>query len=313
MSKNYVISNSPHIFSALSTKKIMYQVVLALLPAVIASVYFFKLRALFLIGVTVASCLLTETLFQRLRRKEVTITDGSALVTGILFSLVLPPSLPLWMAALGACVAMIFGKHLFGGLGNNIFNPALVGRAFLLIAFPTFMTSWIKPFSLDAVTTATPLGLMKFEQIHTPVSSLFLGNVSGSLGETSALCIIIGGIYLVLRKCMCWRIPVGYLGTVVILGWLFNRFNPGMFPSVGFHLFSGGLMLGAVFMATDPVTSPVSKLGRWIFGIGCGIILAIIRLFGGMPEGVTFSILIMNAATPLINMFVRPKRFGLGR
>lgn len=310
MEKNYILSAPPHIYGRLTTKKIMYHVLLALLPVIVVSIYFFRLRAVLLIMASSGSCLLSEAIFQKLSKRPVTITDGSALVTGVLLALVLPPGLPIWIAILGGVVATVFGKQLFGGLGHNIFNPALVGRAFLLIAFPTFMTSWINPISLDAVTTATPLGLMKFEHIHTPLINLFLGNVSGSFGETSSLCIIIGGIYLIVRKFMGWRIPIGFLGSVAVLGWIFHRIDPVNFPSASFHLFSGGLMLGAIFMATDPVTSPVTKAGRWIFSIGCGIILVVIRLFGGMPEGVTFSILIMNAATPLINMSVRPRRFG---
>jgi len=195
-------------------------------------------------------------------------------------------------------------------LGHNVFNPALVGRAFLLISFPKFMTSWSNPAGLDAVTTATPLGLVKFDHIQTPALDLLLGRVGGSLGETASLCIIAGSIYLLIRKYMGWRIPLGFLGSVALLGFIFNRVNPSVYPSAAFHLFSGGLMLGAVFMATDPVTTPITKKGRWIFGIGCGLIVIIIRLFGGMPEGVTFSILLMNGATPLLNMITKPKRFG---
>jgi len=296
--------------TALGTPKIMRHVLIALLPAVCASIYLFKLKAVLLIAVTGATCLIVEAMFQKLRRKPVTITDGSALVTGVLLALVFPPNLPLWIAVLGGAVAIILGKQIFGGLGHNIFNPALVARAFLLVSFPAFMTSWINPISLDAVTAATPLGLMKFGHVQTPTLNLFMGNVSGSLGETSALCIILGGIYLVAKKCMGWRIPVGFLGSAALLGWIFNKANPGAFPPVDFHLFSGGLMLGAIFMATDPVTNPVTKIGSWIFGIGCGALVIIIRLFGGMPEGVTFSILIMNAITPLINVFTKPRRFG---
>jgi electron transport complex protein RnfD len=310
MNNGYRISASPHTFSQRSTKGIMYQVAVSLLPVIGASLYFFKSRAFILIIVSCASCYATEALFQAVRKKPVTVADGSALVTGVLLALILPPTAPIWMAMVGGVVAIVFGKQIFGGLGHNIFNPALVGRAFLLIAFPTFMTSWVHPFKLDAVTTATPLGLMKFEHVATPVHDLFLGTVSGSLGETSSLCILLGGLCLVALRSLDWRIPIGYLGSVAVLGFIFSRVNPAVFPSVGFHLFSGGLMLGAVYMATDPVTSPITRRGKWIFGIGCGIILVIIRLFGGMPEGVTFSILIMNAVTPLINMWVKPRQFG---
>lgn len=310
MESNYTISPPPHIFAKLTTPKIMYHVLLALVPTVLASAYFFRARAGLLIIVSVAACILTEAAFQKLRQKPVTIGDGSAVLTGLLLALVLPPAVPLWVAGLGGVVAIILGKQIFGGLGHNIFNPALVGRAFLLIAFPKFMTTWTKPISLDAVTTATPLGLMKFDHIQTSITELFMGNVSGSLGETSALAIILGGLYLIIRKFMGWRVPVGFLGSAALLGFIFNRIDPVNFPSLTFHLFSGGLMLGAIFMATDPVTSPVTKLGRWFFGIGCGVIVVIIRLLGGMPEGVTFAILLMNAATPLVNMLTRPRRFG---
>jgi len=310
MGNKYRISPSPHAFSKLTTPAIMRNVLLALLPAVGASIYFFRLRAVLIIAVSCLASILSEAVFQKLRKRQITLTNGSALVTGLLLALVLPPGLPLWMAAVGAVTAIILGKQIFGGIGSNIFNPVLVGRAFLLITFPRFMTSWIKPLSLDAVTTATPLGLVKFSQAQTPLADLFFGNVSGSLGETSALCIIIGGAYLLLRKCMDWRIPAGFLGSAALLGWLSNMANPNAFPSCGFHLLSGGLLIGALFMATDPVTSPVTKMGRWAFGAGCGVIVIIIRLFGGMPEGVTFAILLMNAATPLVNIITRPRRFG---
>ena len=310
MAEKYTVSAAPHIFNKITTPQIMRQVLFALVPAVLASVYFFRARAGLLIIVSVAACILTEAAFQKLRQKPATIADGSAVLTGLLLALVLPPAAPLWVVGLGGIIAIVLGKQIFGGLGHNIFNPALVGRAFLLIAFPKLMTTWTKPISLDAVTSATPLGLMKFDHIQTSIADLFVGNVSGSLGETSALAIILGGLYLLIRKFMGWRVPVGFLGSVVLLGWIFNRVDAVNFPSASFHLFSGGLMLGAIFMATDPVTNPVTKLGRWIFGIGCGVIVVIIRLLGGMPEGVTFAILIMNAATPLVNMLTRPRRFG---
>jgi len=310
MAEKYTVSTAPHIFNKTTTPQIMRQVLFALVPVVLAGVYFFRARAGLLIVVSVAACILTEAVFQKLRQKPITISDGSAVLTGVLLALVLPPAVPLWVVGLGGVVAIILGKQIFGGLGHNIFNPALVGRAFLLITFPKFMTTWTKPVSLDAVTTATPLGLMKFDHIQTSIADLFMGNVSGSLGETSAIAIILGGLYLIIRKFMGWRVPVGFLGSVVLLGWIFNRADAVNFPSVAFHLFSGGLMLGAIFMATDPVTSPVTKLGRWVFGIGCGVIVVIIRLLGGMPEGVTFAILLMNAATPLINALTRPRRFG---
>ena len=311
MEKEFTISTSPHIFSRPNTPAIMRHALLALLPAICAGVYFFGHRAVLLIAVTALTCVLAEAVFQKLRGKRPTISDGSALLTGVLLSLCLPPAVPLWAAALGGAVAIILGKQIFGGLGHNVFNPALVGRAFLLISFPKFMTSWSKPVGLDTVTTATPLGLMKFDHAQTPVLDLLMGRVSGSLGETAALCIIAGGAYLLIKKYMGWRVPLGFLGSVALVGFIFNRVDPSIYPSAAFHLFSGGLMLGAVFMATDPVTTPITKKGRWIFGIGCGLIVIIIRSFGGMPEGVTFSILFMNAATPLLNMITKPKRYGV--
>lgn len=310
MNYNLITSEAPHIKSKDSVKKIMLQVIIALVPAVIASVYFFKIRAVLLIFTCISVSVISEAFFQRLRGKTVSVSDLSAVVTGLLLALVLPPSLPLWVAVVGAVVSIFLGKQVFGGLGSNIFNPALVGRAFLTAAFPVLMTTWIKPFSLDAVTTATPLGLMKFQGVQQETVKLFLGNVSGSLGETSALALIVGGLFLLLIRRIDWRIPLGYLGTVVIFGLMLWFIDSSRYPSVFFELFSGGLMIGAFFMATDPATSPITKKGRWMFGVGCGIILMIIRYWGGLPEGVMYSILFMNALRPLIDRFTRPVCFG---
>jgi len=288
----------------------MRAVIIALLPAACCGVYFYGLHALWLILTCIISCVATETVFLKLRRKKLRLSDSSAVLTGLLLAMVLPPGLPLWVAVIGSVAAITLGKQIFGGLGSNIFNPALVGRAFLMATFPVLLTKWISPFFLDAVTTATPLGLMKFEHTYTPALKLFLGNIPGSLGETSALALIIGGLYLIIRRYMDWRIPVSYIGTVVAFGGILWLIDSDANPSVVFHLFAGGLMLGALFMATDPVTSPVTKKGRWIFGIGAGLLVVIIRSGRGLPEGVMYSILLMNAVTPLINRYTRPKVFG---
>ena len=310
----FVISSAPHAESKDSIPKIMYTVVLALIPAMIASVIFFGVRALLLIATCVASCVLTEYIFQRVRKKPITLNDWSAVITGILLALVLPPGLSLLSAALGGVVAIAIGKQVFGGLGYNIFNPALVGRAFLQATYPVDMTTWVNPFSYaaapDAVSAATPLGLMKMEGQLTAIVKLFIGNVGGSLGEASALAVLLGGGYLLYKKYIEWRIPAAYLGTVVVLGSIFWLSDGSKYPSPLFHLMAGGLMLGAFFMATDMVTSPVTPKGCWVFGIGAGVLVIIIRLFGGVPEGVMYSILFMNAITPLINRYTKPKVFG---
>ncbi len=310
MKENLVISISPHQKEKADTASVMRGVILALIPAVIASIYYFKLRAFLLIIVCIFGTVITEAVFQKLRRKQVTIGDGSALLTGLLLALVLPPSLPLWAGFLGAVMAIVIGKQIFGGLGQNIFNPALIGRAFLMATFPVMLTRWIKPGIFDAVSTATPLSMMKFDQSITSTLYLFLGNTGGSLGETCALALIIGAIFLLIKKYMDWRIPLSYLGTVLVLSSILYLIKPTQYAPPLFHLFAGGLMLGALFMATDPVTSPVTKKGRYIFGIGCGILVIIIRTWGGLPEGVMYSILLMNAFTPLINRYTIPVQFG---
>lgn len=305
-----LVSTSPHIKSPQDIPNIMHTVVIALIPAVISSIYFFRLPAIKLIAVCVITAAATEYIFQKIRKKSITALDGSALITGLLLALTLPPALPLWAAALGAFFAISFGKQIFGGLGYNIFNPAFLGRAFLMAAFPVLMTSWTNPFSLDAVTQATPLAQWKFEHALASHHSLFLGNVAGSLGETSALAILAGAALLFIKRIIDWRIPAGYLGAVAVLGGAFWLIKPGQFPDPLWQMFAGGLMLGAFFMATDLVTSPVTKKGRLIFGIGCGIILVLIRFWGGLPEGVMYSVLLMNAVVPLINRYTVPVTFG---
>jgi len=306
------ISPGPHVFGGKSTPSMMLDVIVALIPAVFTSVYFFRIKAVLVISVSIVSCVLTEAVIELLMKRKVTLYDYSAVLTGMLFAMVMPPAIPLWAVALGSITAVGLAKQLFGGLGYNIFNPALLGRAFLMAAFPTYMTTWTKPITLDTVTTATPLGLVKFGHVmDTGYWDLFTGNISGSLGETSAAALIIGGIYLLARKTIDWRVPFSYLASFFAISCAFWLAAPEIYAPPGFHLLAGGLMLGAVFMATDPVTSPVTKRGRWIFGIGCGIITVIIRFWGGLPEGVMYSILLMNAVTPLINRFTKPKRYGI--
>jgi electron transport complex protein RnfD len=313
MKENLTISISPHQKEKRTTAKWMRMVIYALIPTVIASIVYFKLRAFLLIVVCIAGATLSEAIFQKLRRKPVTLYDSSAILTGLLLALILPPSLPLWAGALGAVMAIVIGKQIFGGLGHNIFNPALVGRAFLMAAFPVMLTTWIKPGLYDAVSTATPLAIMKFDKVVTPTLHLFLGNTAGSLGETSAIALILGGILLLVVKAIDWRISFTYLGTVAVLTGILFLVKPAQYATPWFHLFSGGLLIGALFMATDPVTSPITKKGRYIFGFGCGLLVVIIRTWGGLPEGVMYSILIMNAFTPLINRYTVPVQFGGGR
>lgn len=296
-----VITSSPHIHSGESVQRIMFAVAGALLLPVVAGVYFFGLKALSLVIVTTLAAVLTEAVFQKLRNKPITVYDGSAIVTGILLALNLPPGLPCWMAAVGAVFAIAIGKQIYGGLGSNPFNPALIGRVFLMVTFPVFMTTWLSPF--DGITGATPLQLMKMQGMSTDYLKLFLGNISGSLGETSALLIILGGLYLIYRGYVDWLIPGSYLGTVALLSIAFGR-DPI------FNLLSGGLMLGAFFMATDMVTSPLSRAGKIIFGVGAGFFTILIRFFGGYPEGVSFSILLLNAFTPIINRYTAPRIYG---
>jgi len=294
-------------------------------------VFFFGLRAILLLLTCAVGAAFTEWIFNgRGSLKNSSVADGSAILTGILLALTLPPGLPLWMAFLGAVAAIVLGKVIFGGLGHNVFNPSLTGRAFLQACFPVALTTWVPygdlsgfltfgkgtltiPFTtpqVDAVTSATPLASMKFESVPTAVTDLLLGSISGSLGETSALLILLGGLYLAIRKFLNWRIPVGIFATVFVLATILHLVNPDKYPDGIFHLFSGGLMLGAVFMATDPVTSPVTPRGSWFFAIGVGVLVIAIRQFGGLPEGVMYSILLMNGLTPLIDRYTQPKIYG---
>lgn len=308
-----ILESSPHFKSGISTPRIMYTVVALLVPMCIAGVYFFGMSALIRIFLGVAIAMATELVFLKVRKKNLSaVMDGSAIITGILLVLTLPPTLPLFEVILGTVVAIAIGKQVFGGLGFNIFNPALVGRAFLQAAFPLDMTTWVKPFfyKMDSVSTATPLGGFKFGGMESSLKGLVMGNTGGCIGETSALLIILTGIILLVLKMADWRIPLSILATVAVFSGVLHQINPAKYEDPLFYLFSGGLMLGAFFMATDMVSSPVTSLGNIIFGIGIGVMVMVIRVFGGLPEGVMFSILFMNSFVPLFNRYTKPKVFG---
>lgn len=324
MENKLIISPSPHVHSGDSISKNMYAVLVALIPAYAVSLIQFGLGAVVVMLISVFVCILVEYLITRfMLNRPATIADGSAILTGVLLAMNLPSNLPWWIVVIGAVMAIGLGKMVFGGLGGNIFNPALVGRVFLLISFPAQMTMWPAPQQLgsymDAATGATPLGLMKgiihgapgasWDQMPS-VLNMFLGVHGGSLGEISAAALLLGLVYLLWKKVITWHIPVSILGTVFVFGGLMYLINPALYPSPWFHLCTGGLMLGAVFMATDYVTSPMSKSGQLIYGCFIGLITVLIRLFGAYPEGVSFAILIMNAFTPLINNYFKPKHFG---
>lgn len=325
----WVVSGAPHVHGSESVTKIMWGVVIALIPAFLVSVYFFGMQALVLTLVTVASCLIFEFLINKIFfKKPCTLGDGSAMITGLLLALNLPAGMPLWMAIVGALIAIGVAKWAYGGLGNNPFNPALVGRVFLLISFPVAMTTWPLPKPIfggsaltDAVTGPTPLAIAKeglkagqtSSQIMDSLPSyadMLFGNMAGSIGEISAIALLLGGIYMLVRKIITWHIPVMFLGSAFIFAGILWLANPEQFMDPVFHLLTGGMMLGAIFMATDMVTSPMTAKGKIIFGIGCGILTVLIRTFGAYPEGVSFAILIMNAFVPLINRGCKPKRFA---
>ena len=308
--KKLEFTTSPHLHSQWSTQKVMWFVVLAIMPCLISSVLFFGFYQLLVIAVAVGFANGTEAAIQAFRKKKVTLYDGSAMITGLLLALTLPPNFSLSGTAIGAVVAIGIGKQIFGGIGYNIFNPALVGRAFLQAAFPVAMTTWSLPNFADAVTKATPLSAMKFDKVAASISPMFWGNIGGSLGETSALAILIGGIFLISVKIVNWRIPFAMIIGAFILGGIFWLLDPSKYPTPFFHIFAGGFLFGAFFMATDWVTSPITNKGMWIFGISIALLVVVIRLFGGLPEGVMYSILIMNGFVPLINRYTRPRIFG---
>jgi electron transport complex protein RnfD len=311
----------------------MTEVIIGLAPVILTAVYFFGISAVLLLVAATAGAVAAEWLFPPSAKRGASLRDGSAILTGLILALTLPPGLPLWMAFVGGAVGIGIGKLAFGGLGQNQFNPALVGRAFLQAAFPTAMTTWapqggvgelldvrggnlalpLTSGAVDAVTTATPLGLFKFQDAATPLQPLLFGQTGGSLGETCAIVIIVCGVVLAFRRAFDWRIPVSMLSTVFVISGIIWLIAPEQHPTPWFMLFSGGLLFGSVYMATDPVTSPITPRGAWIFGFGVGALVVLIRLWGGLPEGVMYAILLMNAATPLIERVDQPRPFGRAR
>ncbi len=333
LNKYLEIGSSPHITSGDSVEVIMRNVVVALVPVSVFAIFTFGTAAALVLATAIISCVATEHILCQLSGRPSTIGDWSVAITGLLYGLTLPPDLPLWMVAVGGIFAVAIGKFMFGGLGNNAFNPALVGRAFLQAAFPQAMTHWAAPLgdarfvelptstlalpfaqpAYDAVTAATPLAVMKFDGIQAANRELLLGLTSGSAGETCAVLILLGGAYLVARNMMNWRIPMSIFTTVAVITWMFHFNEPELFPTPAFMLFSGGLMLGAVFMATDMVASPITNAGCWLYGFLIGGLVVVIRFWGGMPEGVMYAILLANAVSPHIDRLIKPTVFGTGR
>jgi electron transport complex protein RnfD len=324
------ISTSPHLVQGLSTDTIMKHVVYALLPAAAFGIYAFGWNALLVMMTTTVGAILTEHFLCKWSDKPSTVSDYSALLAGLLLGMTLPPIFPLWMAFLGSVIAIALGKFIFGGLGNNVFNPALVGRAFLQAAFPVAITTWLQPFlperfytvsssiyawpfmrpTVDAISGATPLSAFKFDKVSTEAYDMAMGICSGSVGETSTVFIVLGGIYLAWRKMMNWRIPVSIILTVFVFSAGFYMIDDKAYPSPFFTIFSGGLMLGAIFMATDMVSSPITSAGVWLYGAIIGLLTVVIRLWGGLPEGVMYAILLGNAISPHIDNLVRPRVYG---
>ncbi|MFW0861553.1 MAG: RnfABCDGE type electron transport complex subunit D [Dethiobacter sp.] len=304
MDRKLVVSSSPHLKTTESVQSVMIDVLMALFPAALAGVIFFGAPALITMVLTTVSAMVTEAII--LRQRNI-FGDGSAAVAGLLLAMVLPPTVPWWLAVIGGITAIVIGKQVFGGIGNNIFNPALVARAILVASWASHMTNWVRPF--DLATAATPLAL---GQRAFSFTDLFIGAIPGCIGETSAFALILGAGWLFYKGHITWRIPGGFIGTVFVMGFLFGGYSGAMaMISAGlFHVLAGGVMLGALFMATDMVTSPVTAKGQLIFGIGCGLLTMLIRIFGTFPEGVMFAILIMNALTPLIDNKTLPRRFG---
>lgn len=315
MQDRLAVSSSPHIHSRESVAKVMWAVFFALMPSGVAGIFIFGFSAFKVIVVSVLSCILTEAIIQKLTHRKITISDGSAALTGLLLAYNLSSTVPLWIPLIGGIFAIAICKQAFGGLGANIFNPALAARAFLLTSWPKHMTAFVRPFSVDGITSATPLMLFKegkvenFTQAGLSYWDLFLGRRGGCIGEVCVLALLIGAVYLLWKGYIWWHTPAGFIFTLGALSYMFGKqgFFKGDFL---FSVLSGGLILGAFFMATDYVTTPLTKKGQFIFGIGCGVIAFVIRRFGGYPEGVSYSILIMNAVTPLIDRYVRPRKYG---
>lgn len=318
--KKLTIAPSPHVHSGDSVKRNMYGVLIALVPALAVSLWQFGLDSLGVIATSIVSCVLIEFLIQRfILKTKTTITDGSAAVTGLILAFNLPSNLPLWIVVVGALFAIGVCKMTFGGLGQNIVNPAIAGRVFLLVSFPAPMTTWPVPQAVDGSTGATPLGVLKasvmsgkpLSEVELPsVSDMLIGNIGGSLGEIGAAALLIGLAYLLITKVITWHIPVSILATMAVFAGIFHLIDPETYACPCFHLLTGGALLGAIFMATDYVTSPMSHKGMIVYGVGIGLLTMLIRMFGAYPEGMSFAILIMNICTPLINTYCKPKRFG---
>lgn len=315
MPDKLAVGTSPHIHSQELTPKVMWSVILALIPSGIASVFIFGVSAIKIIVISILSCVTTEALIQKLRHKKITISDGSAWLTGLLLAYNLSSGVPFWIPLVGGVFAIAIVKQAFGGLGRNIFNPALAARAFLIASWPKHMTEFMKPFSSDAVASATPLTLFKetqslnLAQLGLSYADLFFGKRGGCLGEVCILALLLGAAYLLWKRYIWWQIPAGFILTTGGLSWIFGA-QGWLKGDFLFSILSGGLILGAFFMATDYVTSPITKKGQLVFGIGCGLLTFIIRKFGGYPEGVSYSILMMNAVVPLIDRYVRPRIYG---
>ena len=310
-SVQFDLTTSPHLHSAWTTQKVMWYVVAALVPTIAAALIFFGWQQIFIMITAVVFAVGAESAIQSVRKKQITWFDGSAALTGLLLSLTLPPNFSLSATAIGSVVAIGLGKQIFGGLGYNIFNPALVGRAFLQAAFPVQITTWTKPnFAVDGITSATPLAALKFDKIFTDTIPMAIGNVGGSLGETSAIAVLVGGIFLIAVGIVNWRIPLSMIIGMFVFGGIFWMLDPQN-PSPVFQIFAGSFLFGAMFMATDWVTSPLTGKGMWIFGLGISFVLVVIRIYGGLPEGVMYSILFMNGLVPLINRYTKPRIFGV--
>ncbi len=311
MKNKLIVSVSPHLHKDESITKIMWMVVLSLLPAGIAGVIIFGRSALWVITLGIISALISEGILQILTKRKVTFLDGSAFLTGLLLAYNLPPEVPFWLPIVGSFFAIAIGKQIFGGLGQNIFNPALAGRVFLMASWPKYMTTFTRPLNYDAITSATPLALLKEGKVLENISywDLFLGKRGGCIGEVCILALLFGAALLFLKGYISWHIPLTYIFTVGALTYIFGP--KGLFTGDWlFHILSGGLILGAFFMATDYVTSPLTRKGQLIFGMGCGLLTAVIRLWGGYPEGVSYAILMMNAATPIIDRYTKNRIYG---
>ncbi|MBN2428331.1 MAG: RnfABCDGE type electron transport complex subunit D [Deltaproteobacteria bacterium] len=319
MEKTLYLSSSPHVHEGGTTAQAMRAVIIALLPCVGVWFFSFGLQSIIVMLLCILGCVGSEAVCQKMMGKPITIADGSAAMTGILLAFNIPPNSAWWMALLGGIVAVVLGKQVFGGLGYNSFNPALIGRTVLLISFPVQMTTWVMPRTHE-ITSATPLSEVKMavglhgaipDELKSQLGSVLMGGFGGQLGVISGFALILGGGYLLYRKIITWHIPASFIGSAFVLGTVLWLVDSSKYPSPVFHLFTGGLLLGAFFMATDWVTTPLTPKGMLIFGTGCGVLTILIRIFGGYPEGVAFSILLMNAATPIIDRFTVPKKFGL--